>query len=124
VTELIDEGIEEHHVVKTLLEECASLSPGDDTWVAKMTVVVENVEHHADEEEEKMFPKIRSSSSADDRKQVGERLEARKADLGAPTMADKIDLSKEELLAKAQEQEIPGRSTMSHEELAATVDPR
>jgi hypothetical protein len=54
---------------------------------------------------------------------VGQRLEARKAELGAPVLADKIDLTKEELLDLAREQEIPGRSSMSQEELAATVAP-
>ena len=44
--------------------------------------------------------------------------------LGAPTMQDAIDLTKEELSRKATEQQIPGRSSMSKEELAATVDPR
>lgn len=36
----------------------------------------------------------------------------------------KVHTTKEELLQKAQKQEIPGRSSMSREELAATVDPR
>ncbi len=38
-------------------------------------------------------------------------------------MKDKADLSKEELLNLAQEQQIPGRSKMDHDELAATVAP-
>ncbi|MEA3078080.1 MAG: hypothetical protein QOF60_2988, partial [Actinomycetota bacterium] len=36
---------------------------------------------------------------------------------------DKIDLTTEELTTLAKEQEIPGRSKMSREELAATVAP-
>ena len=55
--------------------------------------------------------------------EIGERLEARKAELGAPTLADKIDLTKDALAELAKEQEIPGRSKMSQEELAATVAP-
>jgi hypothetical protein len=35
-----------------------------------------------------------------------------------------LDLTMEELKEKAKEQEIPGRSKMKKEELAATVDPR
>src|SRR3990170_3628514 len=49
IVEMIDEGYEEHHVVKGLLHEIAGLEPGDDQWVAKLTVVIENVEHHAEE---------------------------------------------------------------------------
>jgi hypothetical protein len=55
---------------------------------------------------------------------MGTRLEAMKAQLGAPTAADKEHLTTEELKKLATEQEIPGRSSMSREELVATVDPR
>ena len=54
---------------------------------------------------------------------LGQSLEAKKAELGAPTLAEKIDLTKAELLDLAKEQEIPGRSKMDHDELAATVAP-
>jgi hemerythrin-like domain-containing protein len=123
IADVVDEGIEEHHVAKVLQGEIRDLSPGDDTWVAKMTVLIENVEHHAEEEEAEMFPPLRSRLSEDHLESVGQRLEARKAELGAPVLADKIDLTKEELLDLAREQEIPGRSSMSQEELAATVAP-
>ena len=122
-SETVDEGIEEHHVVKTLMGEIEGLEPGDDQWVAKMTVLIENVEHHAEEEEQELFPKVRKAMDAAALEALAERLEARKAELGAPTMADKIDLTKEELVNLAKEQEIPGRSKMSQEELAATVAP-
>ncbi len=123
IAEVIDEGIEEHHVVKVLLGEVAELTPEDDEWVAKMTVIIENVEHHAEEEESEMFPQIRSASSGDDLEAVADRLEARKAELGAPVLADKQDLTMDELRRLASDQEIPGRSSMDHDELAATVSP-
>jgi len=99
------------------------LSPGDDEWVAKLTVVIENVEHHAEEEESEMFPEIRSATDADALEELADRLEARKASLGAPVLADKQDMSTEQLRELAKEQEIPGRSSMDHDELAATVGP-
>ncbi len=123
IAELIDEGVEEHHLVKILIEELRSIPAGDDEWVAKMTVLIENVEHHAEEEETELFPAVRSASSAGDRQAVAEQMEARKAELGAPVLADKIDLTVAELRALATEQAIPGRSMMKHDELAATVSP-
>ena len=51
------------------------------------------------------------------------RLEARKAELGGSTAADKEQLSIDELREKAAEQEIPGRSKMDRDELVATVAP-
>ncbi|MDQ1699683.1 MAG: hypothetical protein QOG34_1546 [Frankiaceae bacterium] len=119
----VTEGVEEHHVVKTLIAEIQALEPGNDQWIAKMTVLIENVDHHAEEEEEELFPKVRSNTSATDREALGERLEQEKQRLGAPVLADKIDLTLTELKDLASTQEIPGRSTMDHEELAATVAP-
>jgi len=123
IKETIDEGVEEHHVAKTLIDELATLDPSDDTWSAKMTVLIENVEHHAEEEESEMFRLIRAATSAEDREEMGETLEEAKAALGAPVLADKIDLTTGELQQLASEQEIPGRSSMKHDELAATVAP-
>jgi hemerythrin superfamily protein len=124
IAEVIDEGIEEHHVVKTLLDEIRDLEPGDPRWVAKVTVVIENVEHHAEEEETELFPQVRGATDADARDRLGRDLDARKATLGAPVLADKQDLTNEQLHDMATEQKIPGRSSMDHDELAATVSPR
>jgi hemerythrin superfamily protein len=123
IAETVDEGIQEHHVVKVLMEELQQVEPASDEWVAKMTVLMENVEHHAEEEESELFPSVRSELGAEPLEQMAVRLEERKASLGAPVLADKIDLSKQELQDLASEQEIPGRSKMSQEELAATVAP-
>jgi hemerythrin superfamily protein len=117
----VAEGVEEHHLVKVLISEIVALGAPDDTWRAKMTVLIENVEHHAGEEESEMFPAVRKAFSADQLVELGEQLEARKAALGAPTAADKEHLSLEQLKQMASEQEIPGRSTMNREELVATV---
>lgn len=124
VKDVVAEGFEEHGVAKTLLEELKSGDVGSETWVAKFKVLIENVEHHADEEEKEMFPPLRSGLGSEKLVQLAEKMEARKAELGAPTSADTKDLTKEKLTELAQKQEIPGRSTMSQEELALAVDPR
>ena len=119
----VDEGLEEHHVAKVLMTEIAALPSSDDAWVAKMKVLIESVEHHAGEEEEEMFPETRKELDAAALEELGVRLEARKAQLGAPTAADKEHFTTEELRELAKEQEIPGRSSMNREELVATVSP-
>jgi hemerythrin superfamily protein len=124
IAEVVDEGIEEHHVVKTLLDEIRDLEPGAPPWVAKVTVVIENVVHHAAEEETELFPQVRGATDAGARDRLGHDLEARKTTLGAPVLADKQDLTNEQLHDMATEQKIPGRSSMDHDELAATVSPR
>ncbi|HEX5615685.1 MAG TPA: hemerythrin domain-containing protein [Acidimicrobiia bacterium] len=124
IHEMINEAYEEHSVAKRLLAEITSESANTEDWAAKVGVLIELVEHHKDEEESELFPKVRAGVSADQLLDLAEQMEARKRELGAPTLADKIDLTKEELRELAQEQEIPGRSKMSHERLAATVAPR
>jgi hemerythrin superfamily protein len=123
IKDTVDEGMEEHHVAKVLIAEIKELTPEDDAWVAKVKVLIESVEHHAGEEEEEMFPEVRKSFDTAALEDLGVRLEARKAQLGAPTAADKEHLSTEELKQLATEQEIPGRSSMNREELVATVAP-
>lgn len=123
IAETVDEGVEEHHVAKVLMDELRGIGVATDEWTAKMTVLIENVEHHAEEEESELFPEVRSTTDAAVREELGGRLEAKKAELGAPTLDDKIGMTKEDLDALAREQAIPGRSTMSKEELAATVAP-
>jgi len=123
IKDTVDEGVEEHHVAKTLIEEVKDLTPEDDAWAAKMKVLIESVEHHAEEEEQELFPEVRKAFDKAGLEDMGERLEARKAALGAPTAADKEHLTTEQLRELATEQEIPGRSSMDREELVATVDP-
>lgn len=124
IREVVTEGVEEHHVVKHLSREVQELPPGDEVWTAKMQVIIENVEHHAGEEEEQLFPEVRKVLDTDALEQLAQRMEALKAELGAPTAADKEHLSTEELQELARHQEIPGRSKMARDELVATVAPR
>jgi hemerythrin superfamily protein len=123
IEEMVAEGLEEHHVVDVLIDELQGVTPGDEPWVAKMTVIIENVEHHASEEESELFPAVRQAMDADDLADQARNLEDRKAQLGAPTIADKEHLSVERLQELASRQEIPGRSSMDREELLATVAP-
>jgi hypothetical protein len=91
--------------------------------VAKVQVMVESVEHHAQEEEQEMVPMTRHAFDNDVLTAQAERLESRNAELGAATLADKEHLTVEELRGLAQAQEIPGRSDMDREQLLATVSP-
>ena len=54
---LMDEALEEHHVVHGLIGELKKMKPSDDRYEAKFTVLAENVKHHIKEEESDMFPK-------------------------------------------------------------------
>ena len=73
----VAEGVQEHHVVKVLMREIESVS-GEETYTAKMKVLMENVEHHADEEESEMFPDVREKMGEPRLEELGAELEAAK----------------------------------------------
>jgi iron-sulfur cluster repair protein YtfE (RIC family) len=79
--EMIAEAIEEHNVVDRLLLEIRDLSPDDDQFTAKMTVMMENVEHHAEEEEKELFPTVKRAMGMDAMRALGERMARRKSEL-------------------------------------------
>jgi hemerythrin superfamily protein len=54
------ESYEEHHVADVLCMELSTMKAKDEHFTAKMTVLIENVEHHMEEEEDEWFPKVRA----------------------------------------------------------------
>lgn len=77
--DIVLESIEEHKQVKKLLREIDKLGKTSDKFEPKLRVLQENVEHHAEEEEEgKMFPKIRQLVDSAELHEMGTELEAAK----------------------------------------------
>ncbi|MCC2626280.1 MAG: hemerythrin [Burkholderiales bacterium] len=56
IKDLTLEAYEEHHIVDVLLEEVENTETNDETWKAKLTVLKENLWHHIEEEEKRLFP--------------------------------------------------------------------
>jgi hemerythrin superfamily protein len=81
--ELVAEAVEEHHVVKVLLGELTGMSAEDDAFDAKVTVLMENVRHHVEEEEEEMLPQSEEVLGKEELARLGEEMAARKQQLGA-----------------------------------------
>jgi len=57
--DLLDEAEVEHASAKDLIAQIQSMSPEDDLYDAKVTVLGEYINHHVEEEEGQMFPKAR-----------------------------------------------------------------
>jgi hypothetical protein len=75
--DMVLESFEEHRQMKTVLRELAKLSVSSERFKPKFKVLKDDVEHHAEEEEEgKMFPMIRKLIKKDELEQLGEELEA------------------------------------------------
>ncbi len=82
-SELFDitlEGIEEHHQIKMFLKELDALSGKNETFEPKLTVLIEDVEHHVKEEEGTMFRLIKKEFSAAVLDDLGAEMERAKKD--------------------------------------------
>ena len=76
--DIVFEGFEEHHVIKMLLTELAGMAVDTEEWTAKAKVLQENVAHHVEEEETKMFKLGREVLTQEQIEDLGTRLEAEK----------------------------------------------
>jgi len=56
--DMVLESLEEHHIVKWVLSELEGMTPEDERYDAKVTVLMENVRHHVEEEEKDLFPQL------------------------------------------------------------------
>jgi hemerythrin-like domain-containing protein len=76
--DLVLEALEEHHVAKWLLSELDDLTPDDERFDAKFTVLAESVRHHVKEEEGELFPKLRREFTKGELEELGQALAAAK----------------------------------------------
>jgi hemerythrin superfamily protein len=77
------ESLEEHHVIKVLLAELVHLDPHHERFDAKVSVLMENVRHHVEEEESDYFPKVREALGRKGLSELGDAMAAARAT--APT---------------------------------------
>lgn len=59
--EMMNEAVEEHHLVHVLIKELKKLKPKNETFQAKFKVLGELLKHHIEEEEGGMLPKAQQS---------------------------------------------------------------
>ncbi len=71
----IDESYEEHHVADLIVMELVAMSPEADRFDAKTTVLIENVRHHIEEEEDEWFPKVREALGRKVLQEIGAEME-------------------------------------------------
>src|SRR5437762_11957418 len=80
--ELVTESYAEHHFVDIVKAEIENTPFDSEEWAAKFKVMMENIEHHAFEEEEgKMFPKVRQAFKKPELEDLGTRMEELKMQL-------------------------------------------
>jgi len=79
--ESANEAVEEHNVVDFVLAGMKKLSPGDEAYDAKFTVLKENVEHHIEEEEKEMFPEAQEKIPGSQMSELAQKMAERKQKL-------------------------------------------
>ena len=77
--EIVNEAIVEHQAAKDLIDQIEAMSPSDEMFDAKLSVLKEQIEHHVEEEEKEYFPQLQKSDM--DLRAVGEQLKIRKTEL-------------------------------------------
>ncbi len=77
------EGLEEHHIVKWTLSELKDMDPQHERFEPKVTVLMESVRHHVEEEEGELFPEVRKALGRKRLGKIGDAMELAKK--SAPT---------------------------------------
>jgi hemerythrin superfamily protein len=76
----VEEALQEHKQIKAAIADIRKVEGQDPAFGAKMKVLQEDVEHHADEEEKEIFKEARKLG--DDRlERLGQQIEERKKEL-------------------------------------------
>jgi len=81
--DMIDEAYVEHDGAKKLIAEIEAMQPGDDLYDAKVKVLGEYIKHHVKEEEQPGGIFAQAKRGDEDLEAMGQRLQARKAELMA-----------------------------------------
>jgi hemerythrin superfamily protein len=76
--DMVVEALEEHQEAKALLEELEELGPENHDFGSKLQELMESVEHHVQEEEGEMFPKVREVFDKGQLEELGHQLESAK----------------------------------------------
>lgn len=78
-TELVDEAEEEHADAKQLIAEIEEMTAEDSDFDAKVKALGEAINHHVEEEEGEMFPKLKESGM--DTQALGDQMAERKQEI-------------------------------------------
>lgn len=114
----------EHRDIEEALTELLALEPDDDEFPVALQNLTKTVKHHVEEEESDLYD---AASRAFDTEQLdeiaAEFVENRRMQLEklGGTDDDYAELSKDELLQQARDRDIPGRSSMSRDELISNL---
>lgn len=71
--DVIEDSLEEHSEAKELLSKLEAMNSTSEEWLSTIEELTDAVEHHAQDEEEKLFPKARKTMEKADAEAMGEQ---------------------------------------------------
>jgi hemerythrin-like domain-containing protein len=74
------EAFEEHRLSKFLSDEIADLPADDESWMAKVTVLGEMIDHHVKGEETKIFRMARNQFTEEELSELNDEFESRRGE--------------------------------------------
>ena len=111
--EVVD-GAVEHHQVEEMMQNLLRTDPDKPGWDGTLAAIIGELHHHIQEEEEELLPILERLPAAE-REELGRRF----VEATSGKLPDHH--TKHELYELAREQDIPGRSQMSKDELAEAI---
>jgi hemerythrin superfamily protein len=81
--DILLESLEEHLGIKRVIADLLKIDGADDTFEAKVTVLKELVQHHVEEEESDLFPKVKKLLDRDDLVRLAEGMATEAQELEA-----------------------------------------
>ena len=76
--DMVEEALQEHQEVTTLLDEIETMEPNDDEFPPSLEELMKTVEHHVQEEEDEMFPQVHELCDEATLEKLGQQLESAK----------------------------------------------
>jgi hemerythrin superfamily protein len=120
-------GVEEHHEAEQLLHKLEEADPQSPDFDAVLEEFIAAVKHHVEEEESEILPALAESVDRAKLQELGAAFEERRMavltehGIGAEGPDGAEEPSRDELYQKAKEADVPGRSTMTKDELAQAL---
>ncbi len=84
---LLNEAAIEHEVADTLIDKLGEIDPSEPEYAACFAVLSEYAQHHINEEEKELFPKVKKMKELD-LEELGGEMQARKDELIAGIESD------------------------------------
>jgi len=79
--DLLLEAVEEHLEIKRVIADLLAMDASEDAFEAKVTVLKEDVEHHVEEEETTLFPKVKKLFDEEELSTIAAAMEQTEGEL-------------------------------------------